>query len=291
MGVFTHLVNTEIVADGVEKVVAGVTKCRGDVLLRVGIVFSLDAVPDPALRGVSFGGVFGKDTLTLDLVFCIDLTFCQNRCRYTGLESRTRCVGTHQRPIEKRCIRRFHQFLVLFNDASAVIGGPACDRQRFSRVDLYHDGRSAGNFIFHLRVVIAAFDAFGTLLIPVHNHGVYGVIQDTFCLLLQDLVDGQVDMCSWLRFFYVDGTEHRPGIVLRLAYLAVFAVEVFLKRIFYAVFPDHGIVGIAQQGVPLVLLLGHQAGVSEDMRRVFCLIITDIRTLDLNTDQLVLHDG
>ena len=35
MGVFAHIVNAEVVADGVEEVVAGVAQRVGDVLLRM----------------------------------------------------------------------------------------------------------------------------------------------------------------------------------------------------------------------------------------------------------------
>ena len=291
MGIFAHLVNAEIVADGIEEVVARVAKRRRDVFLRVSVVFSLDAVPDPALRRVSFRGVLCEDTFTLDLVFRIDLAFCQNRCRNAGFEGRSRGVGTHQRTVEKRCIRGLHQFLILLDDARAVISGPACDRERLPGVDLYHNGRSAGDLVLHLRVIVAALNAFGALLIPVHDHGIDGVVQNTLRLFLKDLVDGQVDMGPRLRFFDVDSAEHRAGVVLCFAHRAVLAVQVFLKGVFHAVLSHHGVVCIVQQRIPFILLLRHQSGVAEDVGGVFRLVIADVGTLNFNADQLVFHDG
>ena len=251
----------------------------------------LDAVPDPAFRRVSFGGVLGEDAFALDLILRVDLAFRQNRRRDAGLEGRTRGVGAHQRAVEERRVRRFHQFLILFNDARAVVGWPACDGQRLARVDLHHNRGGAGDLVLHFRIIIASFDSFGALLISVQNHGVDRVVQDTFRLLLQYLVNGQIDMRARLRFFDVHGAEHRAGVVLRLAHDAVLAVQVFLKGVFHAVLADHGVIGVVQQRIALILLLGHQSGVAEDVCRVFRLVITDISALNLNTDQLVLHDG
>ena len=291
MGVFAHLVNTEIVADGIEEVVAGVAKRRCNILLGMRIMLALNAVPDPAFRRVSFGGVLGEDAFTLDLVFRVDLAFRQDRRRDTGLESRAGCIGAHQCAVEERCIRCLHQFLIFLNYGGTVISRPACDGQRFACVDLHHNRGGAGDLVLHFRVIVPSFEAFGALLVSVQDHGVDRVVQDTFRLLLQHLVNGQIDMRPGLRFFDVDGTEHRAGVVLRLAYLAILAVQVFLKGVFHTVLADHGVIGIVQKRIALILLLGHQSGVAEDVCRVFRLVIADVGTLNLNADQFVLHDG
>ena len=81
------------------------------------------------------------------------------------------------------------------------------------------------------------------------------------------------------------------GGVAGLLHLAVLAVEVAFKGVFNAVLAHHGVIGIIQQGVALVLLLGHQARVAQDVGRVLGGVFPDIGPVHLNARQLLLHDG
>ena len=71
MGKLAQIVNTQVIADGVEVVVAGVADGGVDVFLRVGQMLG-GGVPDPALRGVAFSGVLGENALTFYLILGVN---------------------------------------------------------------------------------------------------------------------------------------------------------------------------------------------------------------------------
>ena len=290
MSIVAHLVNAQVMADGIEEVIAGIPQRGRHVLFRVGIVLALHAVPDPAFRRVAFGCVLGEHALAFDLVLGVDLPFGQNRRRDAGLEGGARSIGAQQRPVEERRVRRLHQLLILFDDGRDVIGRPAGDCQRLAGVDLDHHGSRAGNLVLHLGVILSPFHGLLARLVSVEDHGVDRVVENTLGLLLQDLVDGQINVVARGRLGLVNGGQDGPGVVLGLDHLAVPAVQVFLEGVFHAVLADHGVIGVVQQRIALVLFLGHEARIAEDMGSVFGLVVADVGALNLNADQLVFQN-
>ena len=129
-GKLAHVVDAEVVADGVEEVVAGIADGGGDVLLRVGQVLVLLAVPDPALGGVALGRVLGEHALTLDELLGVDDALGQARDGGAGLEGGAGGVGAEQGPVEQRGVLRLQQPLVVLDDGGHVVGRPARQGER-----------------------------------------------------------------------------------------------------------------------------------------------------------------
>ena len=97
-------------------------------------------------------------------------------------------------------------------------------------------------------------------------------------------------MVAGLRLFLVYRREHRTGGISRFNDLAVLAVEVVFKGVFDAVLTDHSVGRVVQQRVFLILLLRHKAGIAEDVRGVLRAVLAAVCALDLDADELVLHD-
>ena len=68
-------------------------------------------------------------------------------------------------------------------------------------------------------------------------------------------------------------------------------MEVAFKGVFDAVLAHHGVIGVIQQGVAFILLLGHQARIAQDVGSVLGGVFPDIGPVHLNARQLLLHDG
>ena len=284
-----EVVDAEVVADGVEIVVARVADSGRDVFLGVGQVI-LRRVPDPALRRVAFGSVPCVDALALYFVLSIYYAHCERGYCRAGFESRTGGVGAHQRAVKERGILRFEQLLIVLQYRRDIVGRPARHRKRLAGLNVHDHGGSTGNLVLEVDVIVASRRALGALLGNVLLEYGHAVCKDTLGLLLQDAVDRQVHMVAGLRLLLVYRREHRTGGISRLDDLAVLAVEVIFKGVLDAVLTDHGVGRIVQQRVFLILLLSHKAGVAKDMRGVFRAVLTAVCTLDLDADELVFHD-
>ena len=246
-GKFAHIVNAEIVAHGVEEVIARIADGGGDVFLRVGQMLVLVRVPDPALRGVAFGGVPGINALTLDLPLRIDDALGQTRDGGAGLEGGAGGVGAQQCPVEERGVLRDQQLLIVLDDAGDVVGRPARQSEGGAVLHVHHHGGGAGDVVLELHVVVAARGALGAFLGDVLFQNLHAVAEDTFGLLLQDAVDGEIDMVAGHRLLGIDRGEDGALGVARFLHLAVLAVEVVFKGVFDAVLAHHGVGGVVQQ--------------------------------------------
>ena len=287
MGILTQQVNTQIVAAGVEEVVAGVSKGGGDVLLRVGVAL----LPDPAFRRVAFGSVPGVDAFALDLVFRVDYALCEAcNCR-AGFEGRSRGVSAQQGAVEEWRVGLGQQLAVFLNNRGDIVCGVAGDSQWLPGLHIYHHGCPAGDLVLQIRVIVTAGNAFGALRGAVSPHIFNAVGENSLRLLLQHTVYGEINVVAGLRVLGVDGGENRAGDVSRLLHFPVLAVQLRLKGVFYAVLAHIGVVGIFQKVVFFIFLLGHQSHVAQQMGRILRVVVAHIGSRHFNAGQLVLHNG
>ena len=98
-------------------------------------------------------------------------------------------------------------------------------------------------------------------------------------------------MVAGHRLLGIHRAEYGAGGVSCLFHGAVFAVEIFLKRVLHAVLAHHGVVGVVPQRVFFVLLLGHQTHIAQQMGGIFGAVFAGIGSCNLNAGQLVFHDG
>ena len=98
-------------------------------------------------------------------------------------------------------------------------------------------------------------------------------------------------MVAGLGLFFVFVGQHRAVGRARDPDLAVLAVQIGLEGVLDAVLADHGVGGVFEQRVFLVLLLRHQTRVAQDVRGVVGLIVAGEGALDLDAGELGLHDG
>ena len=291
VGEAAEVVDAQLVGDGVEEVVAGVEQRVGHVQLAVRIMLAFHRRPDPALRRIAVGGVFGEDAVALDLVLGVDDALGQRRRGGAGLEGRAGGVGAHQRAVEQRGVRLFKQRGIVFDDGRNVISRPARDRERLAALDIDDDaGRARDLPVTVLKGPVAERLLFGFFVLAFAHENVDAVGQDTLHLLLQHDVERDVDVVAGLGLLLILVGQHGAGGGARHEHLAVVAVEIVFKGVLDAVLADHGVGGVLEQRVFFIFLLRHQTRVAEDVRGIVRLIVAGERALDLDAGELGLHD-
>ena len=98
-------------------------------------------------------------------------------------------------------------------------------------------------------------------------------------------------MITGLRFLCVNSRQDRTAGIARLFHFPVFTVKIRFKSVLNPVFPDIRVIGILKKRILFKLFLGHQPYIAKQMGSIIRIVISDIRTGNLNACQLIFHNG